>query len=79
MKEHKLLTLDELHELTEWFQKQNLPKELQLDKATYIPNLSETIRRLVIQSEINYNNPKTQGCIILLQRLKEKLESLSVA
>ena len=79
MTELKLLTLEELHELTDWFKNQKLPDELQLDKATYIPNLSETIRRLVIQSEINYNNPKTQGCIILLQRLKEKLETLSVA
>ena len=79
MAETKLLTLEELHELRDWFEAQSLPKELQLDKATFIPNLSDTIKRLVIQSEINYDNPKMQGCILLLQRLKEKLESLSVA
>ena len=79
MAELKLLTLEELHELTGWFDKQNLPEELQLDKATYIPNLSDTVKRLVIQSEINYDNPKMQGCILLLQRMKKKLESLSVA
>ena len=79
MTEFKLLTKEELHELKEWFEKQELPKELQLDKATFIPNLSETVRRLLIQSEINYDNPKMQGCIILLLRLKAKLESLSVA
>lgn len=79
MEQMKQLTLDELHELQQWFDSQKLPDSLQLDKATYIPKLRDTIRRLVIQSEINYDNPKMQGCIILLQRLKEKLESLSVA
>lgn len=74
-----MLTLDELHELGAWFDKHDLPEELQLDKATYIPHLRDTITRLLTQSEINYNNPKMQGCIILLQRLKAKLESLSVA
>ena len=79
MEEIKMLTLDELHELEEWFDKQDLPEELQLDKATYIPHLRDTIKRLLIQSRLNYNNPKMQGCIILLQHLKAKLESLSVA
>lgn len=79
MEQLKLLTHDELHELHQWFDKQNLPESLQLDKATYIPKLRDTIKRLVAQSEINCDNPKMQGCIILLQRLKEKLESLSVA
>lgn len=79
MEEIKMLTSEELHELGEWFEKQDLPKELHLDKATYIPNLRDTVKRLLTQSEINYNNPKMQGCIILLQRLKVKLESLSEA
>lgn len=79
MSEIKLLTLEEVHELKEWFEKQELPKEMQLDKATYIPNVSDTIKRLLIQSEIYHDNPKMQGCILLLQRLKAKLESLSVA
>ena len=79
MEETKLLTLDELHELGDWFNQQDLPQDLQLDKATYIPNLKDTIHRLLTQSEISYNNPKMQGCIILLLNLKKKLESLSVA
>lgn len=79
MEEMKMLTLEELHELGEWLEKQDLPEDLQLDKATYIPHLRDTIKRLLVQSEINYNNPKMQGCIIILQRLRAKLESLSVA
>lgn len=79
MEDFKMLTQDELHELEEWFEKNDLPQELQLDKATYIPRLRDTIKRLLTQSKINYNNPKMQGCIILLQRMKAKLESLSEA
>ncbi len=79
MEEIKMLTLEELHELGRWFENHDLPDEIQLDKATYIPHLSDTVKRLLTQSEINYNNPKMQGCIILLRRLKAKLESLSVA
>ena len=79
MEDFKMLTREELHELGEWFENRELPKTLQLDKATYIPNLHDTVKRLLTQSEINYNNPKMQGCIILLQRMKVKLESLSEA
>ena len=79
MEELKMLTLDELHELKDWFEKQELPEDIQLDKATYIPHLRDTVRRLFAQSELNYDNPKMQGCILLLQRLKVKVESLSVA
>ena len=79
MEEIKMLTLDELHELGKWFESQNLPEGLQLDKATYIPHLRDTVKRLLTQSEINYNNPKMQGCIILLTKLKAKLEGLSEA
>ena len=79
MEEFKMLTQEELHELTSWFENYELPDELQLDKATYIPQLSDTVKRLLTQSEINYNNPKMQGCIILLHRIKVKLESLSHA
>lgn len=71
--ETKLYTHDELRELEEWFNSRELPKDIQLDKATYIPNVKETIRRLMIQAEINCNNPKMQGAIYILERLRNKL------
>ena len=72
--ETKLYTHDELRELEEWFNGRELPKDIQLDKATYIPNLKDTLSRLIVQAEINRENPKMQGAIFLLERLKAKLE-----
>ena len=79
MKENKLYTKEELEALEAWFKAAKLPKDIQLDKATYIPNVAETVKRLLIQAKINIDNPKMQGCLLILQRLREKLESLSVA
>ena len=79
MKEKKLYTKEELAELEAWFKAQKLPDELQLDKATFIPNVQDTVRRLLTQAKINVDNPKMQGCLLILERLKEKLQSLSVA
>ena len=79
MEKNKTLTQEELQELVEWFEQKTLPAQMQLDKATYIPNLPETVERLFIQAEINYDNPKMQGCIYLLLRIKEKLGDPSEA
>lgn len=74
MNEQKLYTKDELESLITWFEEHPYPKELQVDKATYIPNLSDTIDRLSGQARICYENPKMQGCIILLEKIKEAIE-----
>ncbi len=79
MKDFKIYTREELNTLEEWFNTHELPKELQLNKSTFIPNVSETVRRLLIQSKIYVDNSKMQGSIQILQDLKEKLESDSVA
>lgn len=68
-----LYTLEELRQLEAWFEGKEMPEEMHLDKATYIPNLKETVKRLCWQAEQCYENPKMQGCIILLERIKEKL------
>ena len=72
--ETKIYTREELAELEAWFKGIQLPKSLQLDKATFIPDVRETLDRLVLQAEINCDNPKMQGPIYLLERLKAKLE-----
>ena len=47
MNERKLYTKEELEALIAWFGNlPDCPKEIQVDKATYIPNLAETIDRL---------------------------------
>ena len=74
MEDIKIYTHEELTELIRWFDNKDLPKSLQLDKAVYIPDLKDTLEKLFIQAEVNYNNPKTQGPIFLLERLKAKLQ-----
>ena len=75
MNERKLYTKEELEALIAWFGNlPDCPKEIQVDKATYIPNLAETIDRLAGQARICYENPKMQGCILLMERIKEAIE-----
>jgi hypothetical protein len=66
---------EELKALKDWFANQDLPQGLQVDKATNIPNLKETVARLFDQAEACFENPKMQGCLILLENIKAKLES----
>ena len=69
------ITKEELEALIAWFGNlPDCPKEIQVDKATYIPNLAETIDRLAGQARICYENPKMQGCILLMERIKEAIE-----
>lgn len=70
----KTLTIEELNELKAWFESQELPQTMYIDKATYTPNLKETITMLFEQSYIYYENPKMQGSILLLKKIKTKLE-----
>lgn len=67
-------TKDEFKELQAWFEAQNLPESMQVNKATYIPNLKETVLRLLDQAKVCHDNPKMQGCFILLEHIKQKLE-----
>lgn len=73
MKTH---TIEELNELKAWFESQNLPQTMYIDKATYTPNLKETIDMLFEQSYIYYENPKMQGSILLLKKIKARIEEV---
>lgn len=70
-----LYTEEELKTLFKWFDAQVLPDTMQLDNATYIPDVRETLLRLKGQAALCRENPKMQGCIILLERIKAKLEN----
>lgn len=75
MKERKIYKKEELKVLKDWFASQDLPQGLRVDKAINIPNLKETVARLFDQAEVCFENPKMQGCLILLENIKAKLES----
>ena len=64
-----LYTEEELKTLFKWFDAQVLPDTMQLDNATYIPDVRETLSRLKDQAVLCRENPKMQGCIILLERI----------
>ena len=70
------LTIEEIDELREWFEKvkNRLPETMQIDSSAYTPNLKETISMLFEQAYICYENPKMQGCIYLLKKIKKNLE-----
>ena len=70
-------TIEEIDELKNWFQEhQNqLPETMQIDSSAYTPDLKETISMLFDQAYICYENPKMQGCIYLLKKIKRNLES----
>lgn len=65
----------ELEELKAGFSAMTLPESLQLDKATYIPDLKDTLERLFLQADIYCENPKMQGSVLLLRRIRAVLSA----
>ena len=76
MEKKRIHTNEEIDELREWFEKvkNRLPETMQIDSSAYTPNLKETISMLFEQAYICYENPKMQGCIYLLKKIKKNLE-----
>jgi hypothetical protein len=76
MEKKRIHTIEEIDELREWFEKvkNRLPETMQIDSSAYTPNLKETISMLFEQAYICYENPKMQGCIYLLKKIKKNLE-----
>ena len=70
-------TIEEIDELRGWFQEHGsqLPETMQIDSGAFSPNLKETVSMLFEQAYICYENPKMQGCILLLKKIKVKLEA----
>ena len=71
----KTYTIEEINELKEWFEANKIliPPTMQINSSAYTPNLPETIDMLFEQAYICYENPKMQGCIWLLKKIKENL------
>jgi len=67
-------TQEEVNELKKWFDSQSLPPTMQIDKAAFTPNLKDTVDMLFEQAYVCYENPKMQGCLYLLEKIKSNLE-----
>lgn len=76
-KQANIYTLEEVDALKRWFDEQgnNIPSEMAIEKSTYSPNLRLTIQMLFEQAYICYNNPKMQGCLLLLEKIKSNIEN----
>lgn len=73
MEKKRTHTIEEVEELKNWFEanKDRLPQTMQIDKSAFTPNLPETVVMLLEQAYVCYENPKMQGCIRLLERIKQ--------
>ena len=76
-KQANVYTLEEVDALKRRFDEQgnNIPSEMAIEKSTYSPNLRLTIQMLFEQAYICYNNPKMQGCLLLLEKIKSNIEN----
>lgn len=70
----KTYTEEEVDELKKWFDARPLPETMQIDKAAFTPNLKDTVDMLFEQAYICHDNPKMQGCLYLLEKIKRNLE-----
>lgn len=72
--EKKVYTIEDVNELKKWFDAQTLPQSMQINSSAYSPDLKDTVAMLFEQAYICYNNPKMQGCLLLLENIKKNLE-----
>ena len=69
--EKKVYTIEDVDELKRWFDAQTLPQSMQINSSAYSPDLKDTVAMLFEQAYICYNNPKMQGCLLLLENIKK--------
>ena len=75
MEYKKGYTSEELADIIKWVKENShrLPESLQLDPATFIPNLHRTIENYIKISEAHYKNPTYNAQIHHLFLVREKL------
>ena len=78
MEKKRTHTIEEIDELKIWFENNNkkLPQTMQIDSSAFTPDLHKTVDMLLEHAYICYNNPKMQGCIQILKKIKNNMESL---
>ena len=79
MEKKKTHTNEEILELNAWFESvaEKLPETMQIDKSTYTPNLKRTVDILLEQIHIFHKNSKMQGAILILKKIKNKIEEMN--
>lgn len=70
----KTYTEEEVDELKNWFITQKLPQSMQINSSAFSPDLKKTVDMLFEQAYASCHNPKMQGCLYLLEKIKNNLE-----
>jgi len=78
MEKKRTHSIEEIDELKNWFEvnSNKLPQTMQIDSSAFTPDLAKTVEMLFDQAYICHENPKMQGCILLLKKIKKNLENL---
>lgn len=78
MEKKRTHTIEEIDELRDWFEtnQNKVPATMQIDSSAFTPDLPETISMLFDQAYICYENPKMQGSIRLLKKIKKQIEEM---
>ena len=78
MEKKRTHTIEEIDELRDWFEanRDKVPATMQIDSSAFTPDLPETINMLFDQAYICYENPKMQGSIRLLKKIKKLIEEM---
>lgn len=72
---------EEIKTLRAWFEshKTEIPASLQLDEATFIPDLPTTFDNFLSVAELHGNNPTYRGQIHLLFKMKKRMDELDAS
>ena len=77
MAEKKSYSEEELNEMIAWFNNHanKLPKEMQINKAAFTPNLKLTIESCIMQAKQNLGNYKMGGPFLILKQIRANIEN----
>lgn len=76
MTEKNTHTIEEIDELKDWFiaNKDKCPKSMQIDRCSFSPDLSRTLDILFAQAYACHANPKMQGSILVIKKIRQNIE-----
>ena len=67
---------EELNEMIVWFNNHadELPKEMQINKAAFTPDLKLTVESCIMQAKQNLGNYKMGGPFLILKQIRANIE-----
>ena len=76
MAEKESYSEEELNEMIVWFNNHadELPKEMQINKSAFTPDLKLTVESCIMQAKQCLGNYKMAGAFRMLQQIRENLE-----